>query len=366
MALNFEDLREIGRAEMVTRRPDLAAVLGDASEMAVTAGAAMADAAVGLAAKGVRDTYLDGAQGDALTTLVSDRYGLDRFEATQAQGSVQFTRTSGGGGLTIPAGTRVATNPDSAGKFQTFTTDIDLVFGAGVNGPLSVNATCVLGGKDGNVAPSKILRILDTLSDPTFTVNNSAVFVGGSEQESDDALRERARAFYKTLRRGTKEALEFGALQVPTVKRATAVEDAAQIVTVYVSDIDGASNAQMVADVQAELDTGSFGGQGAWRALGSCAHVDGGVLFTQVVTLSLAVRTGVDATALVDSVRSAVSARIERLKIGETLFRSMILQAVLNVNPDAIVNATISVPAADVVPSSNQLIRSPTGVITVS
>lgn len=358
MALNFEDLREIGRAEMVTRRPDLAAVTGDASEMAVSAGAAMADAAAGVAAKGVRDTYLDGAKGTALTALVSDRYGIDRIAALQSTGVVSFSRTSGGAGLTILAGTRVATAPDTAGKFQTFTTNTDLVFGNAVNGPLTVNATCTLGGRDGNVAVSTITRILDALADTTFSVTNTAVFLGGAEEEDDPGLRERARAFYKTLRRGTKDALEFGARGIPSVKKAAAVEDSVHLVTVYISDADGNSNANMVSLVTAELEN--------WRALGACLTVSGGVLFTQTIVVQLAVRIGVDTNALVDAVRAAISARVDRLKIGETLYRAQISQAAINVNPDAIRNCTVVTPAADVVPSASQLIRSPLSVVSAS
>lgn len=358
MALTFEDLREIGRAEMVTRRPDIAAVVGDASDMTVSAGAAMADAAVGVAAKGIKATFLDGAQGDDLTTLANDHWGIDRFEAVQAQGSVTFTRTSSGAGITIAAGTRVATQPDASGVAQEFTTDTDLVFLAGQNGPFSVNVTAVLGGKTGNVVAASVTRILTTLADLTFTVTNAAAFVGGAEEESDEDLRERVRDFHKTLRRGTLAALEFGAKQVPTVKRATAVESTTGLVTVYVTDIEGASNAAMVSAVEDELEE--------WRAAGSLVQVTGGAVFEQAITLTVSVRTGVDTNALAERIREAVSKRVERLKIGETLYRSMIQQAAMNVDPDAITNVTVATPSTDVDPTDSQIIRSPEDVITIS
>lgn len=355
-APTFQDLFDIGRAQAILKRPDLTVLPGDVSEMEIAAGAAMADRVVGYDAGQVAATFLDGASGDALTELADDHWNIQRQEASQAVGQVTFTASSGPVSGTIPAGTRVRTGPDAAGEFQEFTTDVDLVFAAETT--KSVAATAVTGGQDGNVAAAAIDRIADTLFD-TFTVTNAAAFVGGNPEESDEDLRERVREQNKTLRRATKAALEFGARQVSQVATATVVEDLATgIVTVYVSDSEGNSNATMAAAVETELEQ--------WRAAGVNVTVVGATLVTQAIDFSLVVRTGVDATALVDRVRQAIVSAVNRLRIGETFYRSLAQSAGRNVDPEGILQVTINSPVADVAPAADEVIRTTLANVTSS
>jgi hypothetical protein len=70
---------------------------------------AMADVVLRYAAQAFRDTFIDGAAGDALTALVDDHYNIQRDPATSsAVGDRAFARTSGGAGGTIAAGTTIA------------------------------------------------------------------------------------------------------------------------------------------------------------------------------------------------------------------------------------------------------------------
>ena len=171
-------------------------------------------------------------------------------------------------------------------------------------------------------------------------------------------MRERARAYSTTLRRATLAAIEHGAKEGAAVYSATAVEDAGGIVMVYCTDVDGNSNAGMVADVLLELDE--------WRAAGVVVNVVGGSLYTLTpIILSLQVRVGVDTQALVAAVKTAIVARLDRLKIGETAYRSAIQAAALNVNVN-ILGCTVTTPAADVVPGDQQMIRTTAGDIQVS
>jgi hypothetical protein len=210
------------------------------------------------------------------------------------------------------------------------------------------------------VAAGAINRVVSTIFDSTIAVTNSAVTVGGGEEETDEELRERIRSFSTTLRRGTLAALEYGALQVATVSQSTAVEDSTTgLTTVYVTDASGASNAAMVADVVDELEN--------WRAAGSLVTVTGGSLYTlNPIQITLSVRTGVDTAAIAADVKDAIVARIARLKIGETCRREIIQQAALNVDPDNITGCTVVLPAADVDPADNQVIRTLAAYITVA
>lgn len=362
VAPSFSDLLALGQAEAQTRRPDLLFADGDITIAFLHAAATMSDACVRFAAQAFKDTFLDGAEGDALTTLVDDHLNLQRQPATQAQATVQFSRPSAGGGEpagTIAAGTTVATAFTPDGEEVQFTTDVGLAFGLGELGPKSVAVTAADTGRDGNVGANEIVRVIDAPGfDPTFNVDNSAVAAGGNEEESDEDLRERARSFFLTLRRGTLDSLEFGALTVATVRVARATEDTATgLVTLTVSDSDGNSTAQMRSDAEIAIE--------AFRCAGSNVTVAGGTQLTTDITVTIAQASpGFDVSAASADIEDAISGRMERLRPDETLFLDSLIAAIIAVDPDNIFDVTFTLPIADVVPGAGQVIRA--GVITIS
>lgn len=354
---DFEEYYGLGEAEMLVRRPSLYLNEGDTSDFLVAAGAAMADKndqyAHSLAAK----TYLDTAEGDDLTTLCDDHWGIQRQAANPATVVLTFTRAGAGAGAgTIDAGTVVATDKDASGQDIRFTLDADVVFG-GADLSKTGTATAEVAGKDGNVAATDINHIVDSIFDSTIVVNNTAGAVGGVEEESDPDLRERTRNYPATLRRGTLAALEYGAKSVPGVYTASAVEDGdTGITSVYVCDESGGSNAQMVSAVEAELEY--------WRAAGSLVEVYGGSVYTQAITITVVAQAGVETTALAGDIEDAIEAAVNKLKIGATLYRTAIRTAAKNVRIDKIDEVIVTVPATDVAPSASQVIRA--GTITIS
>jgi hypothetical protein len=343
-----------GRVVALVGRPDLLLAPGDVADLPIRYAAAMADLIVGWAAVRIAALYLDGAEGDDLHLLGRDRTGLEAFEASEAVGEVTFAHTAGVSG-TIPAGFRVASVVAEDGSFVTHTTDLDIVWGIG-DTARTVAITAATAGAAGNVGIGALSRMLDTPFASGFTVTNASASAGGNEAETDPEYRERVRTFNQTLRRGTLAALEFGALQVPQVKRATVVEGGPAVVTVYVTDGAGGSSAGMVAAVAAELEN--------WRAAGVVVTVAGGSIFNQAITLSLTVRAGTDIAALVTRVQQAVTSAVNALKIGETLYRTLIASAARAVDPAAIADVVVTVPAADVAPAANQIIR--TSAVSVS
>ena len=352
---SFDDLYLIGLAEAIVNRPDLLVLEGDVSEMLLKAAAAMADKCVEDSARRFRATYVDGATGDELTQLASDHWGLNRFTAVKATGTVEFLRpTNAAGAGTIPAGTVVATQADVNGLSFRFITDSPVNFAAADTGPITVTVTAEVEGPDSNVLDGTVDRIVDNLFDGTLIVTNPTPMVGGSNAETDAELRERLREYPSTLRRGTLQALEFGAKQVPAVKNATATEGPTGIVTVYIADVSGNASAGMIADVVAELEN--------WRCAGTIVNVTGGIPLLVDVDYTLTVRTGTNVLALEPIIDAAITAMLETLKIGETLYISMLHQAIRNVDPVNIVEVVINDPAANLTPANNELIR--VGTIT--
>lgn len=360
-APSFDELVALGKAEALVTRPELSFREGDVALVQVDGGAVMAEAVLAEAARLFRATFLDGARGDALTTLGDDHWATPRNPAQHAIGQVTFTRSVNGPAGTIATGTVLATVRDATGKEVRFVTDADSVWALNEQGSKTVAAHAELTGTDGNVAASKITRIITTLFDTAFTVTNAALFAGGDVEESEDDYRARIRAIPKTLRRGTLDALEYGALQVTTVKRARAEEEVVAdvktgIVNVYVSDADGNGNTTMQGLVETELKK--------WRAAGEIVNVVVATLVSQALTLSISVRAGVT----VDSakVKAALVESSRKLRPGETWYLSARKAAVLAVDPNGILEVNETVPGGNVVATASQVIRTTTGVITVS
>lgn len=368
-APTFQDFFNAGRAEAIDRRPDLTFDEGDISEFVVAAIAAMADHLTGYFAGRFKATYLDGAEGDDLTTLADDHWNVQRFPAVPSGGNVSFQRPAPGVGSapsgTIAAGTVVATQKDALGNEIQFTLDVNMNWTTGALGPQVGHVTASASGLATNAALNTVNRIISTLFDPTFTVNNpSEKMVGGADAETDPDLRERVRNLPATLRRGTLPAIEYGAQTVSGVKRATAIEEfdvaaglgyQTGIIDLYVSDANGNSNTGMVNSVKTELRN--------WRPAGSVVNVFGGALVTQNIVLQVVARLGTDTTTLVANIIAAVTARVNKLKIGETLSPDIIKQAALNVD-ESLLSITVVTPAVAVVPPAGTLIRCGTVSVT--
>lgn len=358
-APTYQDFFNAGRAQAQLDRPDLSYDEGDISEMETAGAAAMADHLAGYTAQRVRETFLDGAAGDALTTLADDRYNIQRNEATLATGVVTLTRVSGTLTGTLPAGTVFATEKDSAGHEIQFVLDDPLGWGSGTL-TQDASVTAKVAGTDGNVAAATVVRVISTGLFDTFTVTNASRMAGGLQQEDDEALRQRCREFTQTLRRGTLAALEYGAKQVGGVYTASAVEPGDGTVSLYVADSSGSSSPTMIQQVQVEIEK--------WRSGGIVVNVYGGALYTigGGITLSLTTRPGVVSSTIAGDIKKAIVARVNKLKIGESLSATLIKNAVATVDPDGILDVEISNPVGTVNPGANGLIRVTVGEITVS
>lgn len=357
VAPSFDDLIGQFEAEALAENGELAFNDGDVTEAQAHGAGAMADAAIRFTVQAFKETFIDGAKGPALSALVSDHLNIQRQPATAAQVGVTFTRTSGGAGFTYVLGSVIGSSFDAAGNTVLYTLDADVTFTGADNGPHSSTATAQVLGRAGNVAIAAVNRIVTPATDTSLIVTNAAVAAGGNEEESDEELRVRARLFWQTLRRGTLAALEFGALQVASVRIVKASEDLVSgLVTVVVTDSDGGSTAQMVADVVLELES--------WRAAGTIVNVVGGAALIVNVTGVLVVFDGVDAAALAPLCVEAITARMRKQRQGDTLYLDSIKAAGINVDPDAIEALVLSLPAADTTPTTAQVVRP--GTITIT
>lgn len=357
IAPSFTDLLGQFEAEALSQRPTLKFRDGDISEAQAHGAGAMADAAIRFTSQSFKDTFIDGAEGDALTALVDDHLNLQRQGATPAQSTITLTRTSAGPGGTYPAGSVVGTVFDASGNTVLFTLDADATFPNASNGPISANVTAQIAGRGGNASAGTITRLVTVPFDSTISITNPADAGGGNEVETDHELRVRARNFWVTLRRGTIAALEFGALSVASVRIAKAFEDAISgIVTLVVSDSDGNSTVQMIGDVTTEIEN--------WRAAGCIVTIVGGAPLIVNITGTPVYIDGIDRLVMNPLVVTAITERMRKLRQGELLYLDTIKAAGIGVDPDIIEAIPLSTPTNTITPLSYQVIRP--GVITMA
>ncbi|HEY6018422.1 MAG TPA: baseplate J/gp47 family protein [Candidatus Paceibacterota bacterium] len=374
-APSFDDLFNLGKAEAILKRPKLGVRIGDISEMLISGAAAMADRVIGWFADRIAATFLDGAVGADLTKLAADHWNIQRNAATSSIATVTFNRASADAtSQTIPIGFVVSTAKDSQGNATQFVTTSAVSWAISTNGTQVANVAAVVPGLDGNLPAANMITNLVTSAPAggTYTITASSLPAGGADDESDGDLRDRVRLYPSTLRRGTIAALEYGAQQTTgiAVAKANAIQDSTGAVIVYVSDASGNSTGSPIAVASTVVDDGSMTAKVAitlydWAAAGALVTVQGGAIQTVNVTVSCAVKIGVDINQLIANIQASITTRINKLNIGDTLYIADIINAVKAVDPDNIVNVAMVTPLTDLVPTlPGNLIRP--GVITVT
>lgn len=238
------DFFRIFRDEAVSRSQRLSvnAVDRDGSDANIHgyATAVVGEEVIGQLAAVEEGVWLDSATGTKLDRWAWDRYTMLRKPAAPSFIYLSFSTTAAAAvGFTIPAGTRCATSDGK--EFQTVVT---VPFPFGASGPILALARSTLAGADQNVASGAIVSITSQVpSAPTdLAVTNTEAGAGAANVEADDDFKVRIRRFWITARRGTKSAIEAGALAVPGVIRAVAIESMtngavpARSVTLIISD----------------------------------------------------------------------------------------------------------------------------------
>lgn len=121
--------------------------------------------------------FLNSATGSSLDRVVQ-YIGISRRQATRATGEVTFTGTNG---TIIPEGFLVAADG------VRFSTDAEVEV---VAGSITIGASAVAAGSNGNVQAGVISTIVNPIAGLT-AVTNAEPFTGGTEIETDSQLRDR-------------------------------------------------------------------------------------------------------------------------------------------------------------------------------
>ena len=318
-------------------------------------GSAMAEEIIRQLTRCTADLTLDGASGPALDRWVADRYSTEIVRKTATPSLVQlaFQRPNADfGAFTYPALSRAQTE----GGIQ-FETTTAAVFGATEVGPVVANARAVEAGLAGNVAAGTINRFITQPQDNTTTVTNPNFASGGDATETDAAFRERARQFFSAQQRGTLAAIEFGALTVPGVRQATAIETLGEgglptgQVFLFVADANAQANESLVAQVEQALLE--------FRCGGIIVTVIGATPIFQDIQYQLQFETNIDSVLAFDQVRQVTVARVGELAPEEPLLRSLLFEAARSVAGVIVPSNGVLEPVGDVIPApgSGEVIR---------
>ena len=296
---------------------------------------------------------LDGSEGEDLDRYAWDRYQLLRKDAAAAVVPVRYFRaTTAGGSGSVPKDRSLL----SLGGIE-YVTATGATFGATTT-TQPATARAAKAGKAFQVGRNQLRRFRDAPFDPSLEVTNDVPAAGGEDREDDDAFRERVRAFWLAARRGTLGAIEFGALTVPGVVSASAVEsiDAsvrpARIVTLYVADGSGVSNEALAARVREVLFE--------WRAAGIFVLVSSSVPSIVPVVLRLRFAANAQGTAaLAETVRAAVFEFVNSLPVNATLLQGDLFAVLRRFASSGLFadQGSVVEPAGDVVPAPGTTLR---------
>lgn len=344
----FDELYELGKAEVQARNPLLTDFEEGSNLDAITGvGAMLADEVIRIVVAEFSKHFLDTATGDDLDAYVWDRLRMKRKEAAGAVGTVVWTKGDLSASYTLPAG-YILRGTYLGETIEVATTSAVAVSAADTEVELRcqvINRT----GRDSSFPADVIDTVASPhLSDPSATVTNPDRFAGGTNDESDDALRERFRRSFEALRRGTVGAIEVGALSVPGVSYVTVDESDIRcedggLVRVYIGDPDANSNAALAALVEAELEH--------WRAAGVLVLVSGAEREEISLDVTLFFRAGSNRGAIAEAARASIVGYTNDLAPKETLRISRIHKNAHDAHAD-IFGVRLTSPTDDTDPSA--------------
>jgi uncharacterized phage protein gp47/JayE len=356
----------VGRRSIVTTpglriNPKVIDIEGSDVNIALGAMSMMGEEASAAFITCMRGVFVATSERDQLDRVVYDHFQETRLPAAPASVDLDLAFPSAGPVGTYPAGSRVQTPNGTQ-----FALDVDAVF-TGAEQILTVSATALVAGPDSNVPAGAIVQFVEQPFDATMTVTNPHGAAGGVDQETDGDFKARMLTFFVSARRGTLDAIEFGARKVPGVAVAKAYEVTnvvggeaipAARVQVVIADRQGGASSKMLRAVKDKELT--------YRAGGIPLDVLAGVVNNQAVTWKRRYLSGVNEAQVDEEVRAVTVAVAQFLSPGAPLYRAALIAGAKTVPGFVVANDSLVVPAGDVFPPSGNadLIRVPPDQVT--
>lgn len=297
--------------------------------------------------------YVETATGESLDYLAKQR-GLERKPAQKAQGEITFFISEPiDHTIIIPKGSVAATAEEIPRRFVT-TEDEEISQG---NNFVSVYAEAEKAGSSGNVALGKVTVAVDVPSEIEW-VTNSEVYSGGTDEESDEQLRERIRDSYLRLPNGTNAAYyEQLALTVDGIVKAKAVGKVRGngTVDVYVSGDGKGALSTAINQAQTLIESK--------RELNVNVQVKNASLTAFDLDVTVYKREEFSDSEIIKKCKDAFNDFIRSLGIGQKLYLSALGKALLDTG--CIVNYEFNVEMSDTAISASQCFMTGTASVLV-
>ncbi len=362
LVLSRLDHYSIGRNYVLTRakRIDPKVVDTAGSDVNIIIGSAsyMAAAVSNQVSQNTADLFLDSCEGEGLDRYVYDRYLLTRLGAGAALGTVEFSRpTATVGAGTIVTGTKLTT---LTGIEYITLADANFTASGANSLVVSVDVRSAQAGKSFQVGENAIRSFANVqqIFDQSIQLTNPLTTAGGEDVEDDDTFKNRVRDFWRTARRGTLGAIEFGARSVPGVVSAMAVEEIGsfgqpvRVVRLFISDSSGVASKALADKVNAALLEFRAGGIFVFVDLSQPQIID--ILFHPTFAAGVT-----DTVTLAQAAQSALVTYVNSLGVGQTLLKADLGAVLTRYKSSGLIanDQSIVSPAGDLVPATQRTLR---------
>lgn len=290
--------------------------------------------------------------------------GVSRLPAASAQCTIEFALVSGHGALTIPQGLRVQTNDGRAVFLTTAPINVQVS-----DVTVQVLAECQSIGTSGN---GYAIGTVDTILDPQpylTSVTNVTVTGGGSNQETDDELRERiklAPSAFSTA--GSKGAYKFHAKSSHPSIVDVAVLGPNDDVTINPGEVhifplvDGGITTPptVLTAVAAACNADKV------RPLTDTVIVTSPTKVDYAIEVELTLYSGADQTSVVAAVTQQLQDFVDKKKnlLGQDVMRSQIVER--SALYGSVYNVDVTAPASDLIVSAKQFSNCTSITVTVA
>lgn len=254
------------------------------------------------------------ATGEYLDLHAEER-GLERKEAKKAKGTLTFSRESElDYDVEIPQGTVCSLSGTEGIRYIT-TEGATLTAG---NLEVQVTAESEFGGSDKNTGQETIV-VMVTPPVGITSVTNEAAFIGGTDAESDEVLRERILESYKNISNGSNKAFyKEEVLKYDGIHSASVIPTArgTGTVDVYVAGKGGVASESLISTIQNDISN--------LRELNLDVEVKSPTLVNVDVMMSIKIKPGYIFSEVRTECQNAVNEFFDNLSIGEqVIFAAM-------------------------------------------